>query len=77
MERTFAEHPDLVNYKVLNVQKIKFGQLSLEDPFFDSLKADYIGFDKWFIKKYDNEAYITINSNNGMLLSFLYLKVED
>lgn len=28
-------------------------------------------------KKYDNEAYITINSNNGMLLSFLYLKVED
>ena len=77
LERTFAEHPDLVNYKVLNVQKIKFGQLSLEDPFFDSLKADYIGFDKWFIKKYDNEAYITINSNNGMLLSFLYLKVED
>lgn len=50
LERTFAEHPDLVNYKVLNVQKIKFGQLSLEDPFFDSLKADYIGFDKWFIK---------------------------
>lgn len=33
LERTFAEHPDLVNYKVLNVQKIKFGQLSLEDPF--------------------------------------------
>lgn len=28
-------------------------------------------------KKYDNDAYITINSNNGMLLSFLYLKVED
>ena len=26
--------------------------------------------------QYDDEAYITINSNNGMLLSFLYLKVE-
>jgi len=77
LEKTFAEHPELVNYKVLNVQKLKFGKIDLNDTFFDSLKEDYIGFDKWFIKKYDEEAYITINSNNGMLLSFLYLKVED
>jgi len=26
LEKTFAEHPDLVNYKVLNVQKLKFWQ---------------------------------------------------
>ena len=77
LEKTFAEHPELVNYKVLNVQKLKFGKIDLNDIFFDSLKEDYVGFDKWFIKKYDEEAYITINSNNGMLLSFLYLKVED
>jgi len=77
LEKTFAEHPDLVNYKVLNVQKLKFGRINLEDDFFTSLKEDYIGFDKWFIKKYDEEAYITVNSNNGLLLSFLYLKVED
>ena len=77
LEKVFAEHPELVNYKVLNVQKLKFGQISLADPFFDSLKEDYDGFEKWFIKKYDDEAYITINSNNGMLLSFLYLKIED
>lgn len=77
LEKTFAEHPDLVNYKVLNVQKLKFGRINLDDDFFTSLKEDYIGFDKWFIKKYDEEAYITINSNNGLLLSFLYLKVED
>lgn len=76
LEKTFAEHPDLVNYKVLNVQKLKFGRINLDDSFFDTLKEDYIGFDKWFIKKYDEEAYITINSNNGLLLSFLYLKVE-
>ncbi|MDR2921416.1 MAG: hypothetical protein LBV72_18880 [Tannerella sp.] len=76
LEKTFAEHPDLVNYKVLNVQKLKFGRINISDAFFDSLKEDYIGFDKWFIKKYDDEAYITINSNNGLLLSFLYLKVE-
>ena len=77
LEKTFAEHPELVNYKVLNVQKLKFGKINLNDTFFDSLKEDYDGFDKWFVKKYDEEAYITINSNNGMLLSFLYLKVED
>ncbi|MFJ1473577.1 hypothetical protein ACILE9_04865 [Capnocytophaga cynodegmi] len=77
LEKIFAEHPDLVNYKVLNVQKLKFGRINLEDDFFASLKEDYIGFDKWFIRKYDEEAYITINSNNGLLLSFLYLKVED
>ncbi len=77
LEKTFAEHPELINYKVLNVQKLKFGKINLNDSFFDSLKEDYEGFDKWFVKKYDEEAYITINSNNGMLLSFLYLKVED
>lgn len=76
LEKTFAEHPDLVNYKVLNVQKLKFGRINLHDDFFNSLKEDYIGFDKWFFKKYDEEAYITVNSNNGLLLSFLYLKVE-
>lgn len=77
LEKTFAEHPDLVNYKVLNVQKLKFGRINLDDDFFASLKEDYVGFDKWFIKKFDEEAYITVNSNNGLLLSFLYLKVED
>lgn len=76
LEKTFAEHPDLVNYKVLNVQKLKFGRINLADEFFTTLKEDYIGFDKWFIKKYDEEVYITVNSNNGLLLSFLYLKVE-
>ncbi len=77
LEKVFAEHPDLVDYKVLNVQKLKFGKIDLNDRFFDSLKEDYPEFDKWFIKKYDEEAYITVNSNNGMLLSFLYLKVEE
>lgn len=77
LEKTFAEHPDLVNYKVLNVQKLKFGRINLDDEFFASLKEDYVGFEKWFIKKFDEEAYITINSNNGLILSFLYLKVED
>ena len=77
LEKVIAEHPELVNYKVLNVQKMKFGQINLEDNFFASLKEDYNGFDKWFIRKYDEEAYVTINADKGLLLSFLYLKVED
>lgn len=77
LEKVIAEHPELVNYKVLNVQKVKFGQINLEDNFFTSLKEDYKGFDKWFIRKYDEEAYVTINTDKGLLLSFLYLKVED
>ena len=77
LEKIFSEHPDLIDYKVLNVQKIQFGKIDLHDPFFLSLKDDYDGFDKWFLRKYDDEAYITINSNNGKLLSFLYLKIEE
>ncbi len=77
LEKVFSEHPDLVNYKVLNVQKKPFGKINLEDGFFTSLKEDYSGFDKWFLKKYDDIAYVTSNKENGMLLSFLYLKIED
>lgn len=76
LEKVFADNPELVPYKVLNVQKVKFGQIDLKDAFFDSLRADYQGFDKWFTRKFDDEAYVTINSNNGKLLSFLYLRVE-
>ena len=76
LEKVFSEHPDLVDYKVLNVKKVKFGTLNLKDHFFDSLREDYDGFDEWFLRKYDDECYVTINSSNGLLLSFLYLKIE-
>ena len=46
LEKVFAEHPELVNYKVLNVQKLKFGKIDLKDKFFDTLREDYPGFDK-------------------------------
>ena len=72
LEKIYAENPELVDYKVLNVQKIQFGKIDLRDSFFQSLKEDYPGFEKWFLRKYDDEAYITVNSNNSRLLSFLY-----
>ena len=77
LEKIFSEHPDLVNYKVLNVQKKHFGHIDLEDNFFDSFKEDYPGFQNWFLKKSDDLAYVTSNIANNKILSFLYLKVED
>jgi hypothetical protein len=76
LEKAFSEHPDLVNYNVLNVQKKPFAHINIADEFFSSLKEDYLGFEKWFLKKSDEFAYVTTNKNNGLILSFLYLKVE-
>src|SRR5690606_25579004 len=76
LERVFSQHPDLIDYKVLNVRKQHFGNLDIEDDFFDSLKNDYEGFDKWFIKKSDELAYVSFNNKNNKLLSFLFLKIE-
>lgn len=75
LEKVVSENPDLVNYKVLSVTKKFFGEINLSDSFFDSFKEDYTGFEKWFLKKSDETAYITINKGN--ILSFLFLKVED
>ncbi len=77
LEKIFSEHPDLVDYKVLNVQKKQFGNIDINDDFFLSLKEDYNGFEKWYIKKSDDQAYVTSNKSNGLILSFLYLKVEN
>lgn len=74
LEKVVSENPELVDYKVLSVTKTHFGNINLSDSFFDSFKEDYAGFEKWFKKKFDEIAYITINK--GQLLSFLYLKVE-
>ena len=75
LEKVVSENPDLVDYKVLAVKKMRFGEINLKDSFFDSFKEDYPGFEKWFIKKSDDIAYVTINK--GKILSFLYLKIED
>ncbi len=52
--------------------------VELEDSFFDSLKADYKGFENWYKRKSreGNKAYITRYPNNK-IGSFLMLKVEN
>lgn len=75
LEKVVSENPDLVDYKVLSVTKKYFGEININDSFFESFKEDYQGFDKWFLRKSDETAYVTINKGN--ILSFLYLKVEN
>jgi hypothetical protein len=56
-----------------------FSQVSLGDPFFDTLKADYPGFEIWYTDKCakpDSYAYTFRNPATGNLDGFLYLKVE-
>ncbi len=75
LEKAVAENPELVDYKVLSVKKEHFGNINIEDSFFDSFKNDYPGFEKWFNKKADDIAYVCLGENNATL-AFLYLKVE-
>ena len=71
------KYPDLIDYPVLSIKLKKFGEIKLSDPFFDSLREDYNGieFDKWFIKKNNEEAYV-YEDDTG-IKGFLYLKTED
>jgi predicted nucleic acid-binding protein len=74
LEKVSAEHPELVDYKVLSVRREHFGNINLADSFFDSFREDYPGFDKWFNKKADDLAYIC--SVGDQIVAFLYLKQE-
>lgn len=70
-----SENPDLIEYKALAVQKVTIGRLDVRNEFFDSLRDTYVGFDAWFSKKCDEDAYIC-RDDTGQLLGFLYLKTE-
>lgn len=75
LEKVTAENPSLVDYKVLAVKKVDFGQVNVQDTFFDSFREDYDGFDRWFNKKADEIAYVCYSNN--ALSAFLYIKVEE
>lgn len=68
--------PELIDYDVLAIRKKYFSEIDLKDPFFDSFRLDYPGFDKWFARKYSEQAYVLFNEHNGVE-AFLYLKIED
>lgn len=75
IEKATAENPELIGYKHLSVGKQYFGEVDIQNPFFDSLRDSYSGFDDWFAKKSNEEAYICY-SDNKQIQGFLYLKTE-
>ncbi len=75
LEKVSAENPELADYKTLAVRKEHFGNININDRFFDSFKEDYHGFEKWFNSKADEIAYIC-ESESKEILAFLYVKTE-
>lgn len=52
----------------------KFANLSISDPFFDSLKEGYEEFPDWFASKRDEDVYIVHDGSE--LSGMVYLKLE-
>lgn len=75
IEKCLVENPSLVNYKIQTVQEKCFGNIDLNDPFFDSFRQDYDGFNGWFARKSGETAYVCYE--HAKVCAFLYLKVED
>ena len=69
------ENPALVEYKALSVKKVYFGDVDVSSTFFDTFRAAYKGFNNWFAKKSNEEAYLCRDDKND-ILGFLYLKTE-
>ena len=76
LEKVTAENPDLVDYKILTVRRVHFGEVDVQSAFFDSFREDYggVSFDRWFNRKADEPAYVCYEGQK--LAAFLYLKVE-
>lgn len=57
------------------IKYVRFNEVDLSDPFFNSLKEAYQEFTEWFHKKSLEYAFVSYNEHK-MLHGFLYLKVE-
>jgi L-amino acid N-acyltransferase YncA len=60
-----------------NVRRKRFADVDLQDPFFDSLKADYAEFESWFRKKSEDAEEAYVLSAGAEIKGFLYVKAED
>lgn len=58
-----------------NILHQTFSEVDLNDSFFQSLREDYPGFDNWFKRKSQQEAFVQYDDNNK-IIGFLYLKME-
>lgn len=60
-----------------NLVQKHFSDIELSDPFFDNLRDNYPGFNDWFKKKATSGARAYVYYNEGRIIDFLYLKVEN
>lgn len=67
----------MIDYKVLRAKKALIGNLPMGDPFFDSLKSDYPGFEEWLKRKASESAYVSFDPSRFNIEAFLYLKIEN
>ena len=76
ISRALYRHPELIKYKSLAVKPSTFRECDVADPFFDSFKQDYEGFEGWFESKADKEVYVC-KGDDATYLGFLFLKFEN
>lgn len=72
------KYKELKEYKFNSVYSAKFGQIDVNDEFFNSLRDNYGGikFNEWYVRKSDEKAYVHYNAFNE-LSGFLYIKIEE
>ncbi|WP_298954173.1 GNAT family N-acetyltransferase [uncultured Campylobacter sp.] len=60
-----------------NIEEKYIKDIDISNPFFDSLRSDYDGFDAWIERKAlsGEKAYVLFDDNR--IVAFLYLKVEN
>lgn len=75
--KKFKPEPVKEISKPIFINKKHLYSLDINDSFFDSLKADYKGFEKWFANKQKQSAEAYVSEKNGKIMSFLMLKYED
>lgn len=73
----FKPKQEIVMKKPPFIEEKFLYQLDINDPFFDSLKEDYVEFEKWFENKQKQDAKAFVSIENGKITSFLMLKQED
>lgn len=59
-----------------NFNYSKFNTINLDDSFFTSLKNDYSEFASWFERKSEEDESAYIQTIDGKIEGFLYLKIE-
>lgn len=74
LQKVAEDFPRLIDYRVLSIRKEYFGNININDPFFDSFKEDYIDYRDWFRKKSDDIAYVCKQGDS--VRAFLYIKIE-